>query len=315
MDKTIFEKKDIFSLKDVNESEFGNMKYKGPFGGSISYYGLPLDVLKSGIQKYIRRGNNEKALWCMAEYDLFRDFDTKSYGIRTNMVNRLVVICTEDVGIANINTILDLDNELKIFEKYKKTDKYKSREALINIINTMTNSKKIRLFSHIRSTYMNPEFYKIVESRYPNLYKNIEFIDPNILNKYKLKNDKEEVDLRNIIDKIISSFKHNDDIIFRHIAKFLSIVSKNKGYVSRYRKRSGEYILWELIINYCNEGLGICGLTKSSEFQKYLPYIEVLMDWYKNRNNSRNENIIYLINAVLILMKKIDIDNLPDLNL
>ena len=35
------------------------------------------------------------------------------------------------------------------------------------------------------------------------------------------------------------------------------------------------------------------------------------MDWYKNRNNSRNENIIYLINAVLILMKKIDIDNLP----
>ena len=88
----------------------------------------------------------KSALWCMAEYDLFRDFDTKSYGIVTNMVNRLVVICTEDVGIANINTILDLDNELKIFEKYKKTDKYKSREALINIINTMTNSKKLDYF-------------------------------------------------------------------------------------------------------------------------------------------------------------------------
>ena len=28
MDKN-FEKKDIFSLKDVNESEFENMKYKG----------------------------------------------------------------------------------------------------------------------------------------------------------------------------------------------------------------------------------------------------------------------------------------------
>jgi len=311
MNSTIFQKKDTFPLKDVGESEFGNMKYKGPFGGSISYYGLPLDVLKSGIQKYIRRGDNNKALWCMAEYDLFREFDERSYGIVTNMVNRLVVICGEDVGLANINTILDLDKELKIFEKYKKDDKYKSREALINIINTLANSKKIRLFSHIRSTYMNPEFYKVIATRYPKLYKRLDYTDPDISNKYKFKNTKEEEDLRIIIDKIISGIKNNEDIVFRHIAKFLSIISKEKGYVSRFRKKSGEYILWELLINYCKEGLGICGYAKSTEFQKYLPYLEVLMDWYKNRNNSRNENIIYLINAVLILMKKIDISQLP----
>ena len=36
-----------------------------------SFHGYPLSVLKSGIQKYARRGETEKGLWCLVEWDLF----------------------------------------------------------------------------------------------------------------------------------------------------------------------------------------------------------------------------------------------------
>ena len=65
--------KDQIKVKKIageHDVILGRMKYKGPFGGSISYHGLPIDILKSGIQKYVRRGKSPKALWCMVEYDI-----------------------------------------------------------------------------------------------------------------------------------------------------------------------------------------------------------------------------------------------------
>jgi hypothetical protein len=39
----------------------------------VSWNGYRADVLKSGIQKYIRRGVTEKALYCAGELDLFKE--------------------------------------------------------------------------------------------------------------------------------------------------------------------------------------------------------------------------------------------------
>jgi hypothetical protein len=36
-----------------------------------SFHGYPISVLKSGIQKYARRGETEKGLWCLVEMDIF----------------------------------------------------------------------------------------------------------------------------------------------------------------------------------------------------------------------------------------------------
>ena len=305
-----------FKIKTLENNELNNnmgrMVYKGPFGGSISYHGLPLDILKSGIQKYIRRGKTDKALWCAIEYDLFRKVGAKTNGILTNMLNRLYVTCVEDIGIANINTILYLDEQMDIyFNNRNDFSDYKVKESLINVITCLSESKKIRLFSHIRATYMTPENYSVLKEKYPKLYENINYINPVIENKYQLKNTKEESDLRLCVDKIITCLYSNNDQIFYHIKQFLLKVSKEIGYKSRFRKKSGEYILWEIIIEYCKNGIGICGISKTNEYQKYLPYLETLLKWYKTRNNSRNENIIYLVNAYLIILRKIDIDKIP----
>ena len=39
---------------------------------SVSYYGYKLDILKSGVQKYLRRREFDKKIWCVAEIYLFQ---------------------------------------------------------------------------------------------------------------------------------------------------------------------------------------------------------------------------------------------------
>ena len=87
-----------------------------------SFFGYNPSVLKSGIQKYARRAEIQKGLWCLVEMDLFSllewdgaaldgylrnhpketraNTQASAKRIRTNMVNRLVVMMSEEVGIS-----------------------------------------------------------------------------------------------------------------------------------------------------------------------------------------------------------------------
>lgn len=67
-----------------------------------SYNGYTLDVMKSALQKYIRRCDPVKAIYAAAELDLFafaKDDNDKpnGEGIRSNFIHRLMVIFMEDV--------------------------------------------------------------------------------------------------------------------------------------------------------------------------------------------------------------------------
>ena len=87
-----------------------------------SFFGYNPSVLKSGIQKYARRAEVQKGLWCLVEMDLFSllewdgaaldaylqnhpketraNTQAAAKRIRTNMVNRLVVMMSEEVSIS-----------------------------------------------------------------------------------------------------------------------------------------------------------------------------------------------------------------------
>lgn len=62
--------------------------------------GARLPELKSGLQKYIRRGEREGALWCAGELFSFRDAPAAEAPrrIATNFRHRLMIIFLEDVG-------------------------------------------------------------------------------------------------------------------------------------------------------------------------------------------------------------------------
>lgn len=91
------------------------------FRGAKSYHGIATDILKSGLQKYTRRGMTNKALWCGVELDLFA-YSSKSGGetIRTNVLHRIMIIFIEDISVANLGIWPQLDAWMDILWTEKK---------------------------------------------------------------------------------------------------------------------------------------------------------------------------------------------------
>lgn len=138
------------------------MDFRGLQSGGTSWNGISIDVLKSGIQKYIRRGNVEKALWCTFELDLFSEMyfrgSDKETGIKalsTNLIHRLLIISIEDVGIGDPFLPLFVDKMVEAYkrDRWDQTLKDKRRGYLANLVSHMCSSKKTRELSHIRAVY------------------------------------------------------------------------------------------------------------------------------------------------------------------
>ena len=108
------------STAGSTNSSFGSLSVKRRV--EKSYFDYHPSALKSGIQKYARRNEVEKGLWCLVEMDLFsllewngpvlnaflarypelnrKQVEINARRLRTNMVNRLVVMMTEEVNVS-----------------------------------------------------------------------------------------------------------------------------------------------------------------------------------------------------------------------
>ena len=88
-------------------------KLSDKFRDEVTWNGYASDIMKSGLQKYIRRGVLDKALYCAGELDLFKEAPDRGETIRTNFLHRLMIIYMEDVENMNIfNKIDKLINRL-----------------------------------------------------------------------------------------------------------------------------------------------------------------------------------------------------------
>jgi hypothetical protein len=164
----------------------GKMKATGP-ASSISFNGHPYDEVLSAVQKYIRRGEVEKAVYAAIEADLFSLIDpkagkaaTNAKARRTNFINRLRVIVGEEIGVANPSLLLHFDQLyqewLQNRESVNPQNAATARRALIKMVTTLAISKKIRLVSDIKAVYFHnsptvPQ-EKSVESLFMSCLKN-----------------------------------------------------------------------------------------------------------------------------------------------
>ena len=107
------------------------------------------------MQKAIRRGLEEQALCSFfAGYDLLSFFPGKStaLAIQTNFINRLMVIATEDIGLANpllLRAVLPILWDMSTERHTRKP------ELLAAIIKCLVASPKSRLCSHLAYAYKN----------------------------------------------------------------------------------------------------------------------------------------------------------------
>lgn len=121
-----------------------------------SINGFPLDLLKSGLQKYIRRNEEAKGLWCLVELDLFNTDTNPNHiaavkRIRTNVLNRLAITMTEDINLAapGLPEIM-----YGLYTKIKSEQPQNTRKLLVEMYTILVRQKKVRFISHIGAVFL-----------------------------------------------------------------------------------------------------------------------------------------------------------------
>lgn len=120
--------------------------YNGPFD-TYGMSGHGLDVLKSGLQKEIRRGNYKEAL--KYAFDIY-NFKGINVAPVTNLFNRLEVIAIEDIGMGNMNLVINVLYMLMDPDKI-------TPENLAVIVELLCESNKTRNICQHWRAYCTPE--------------------------------------------------------------------------------------------------------------------------------------------------------------
>jgi hypothetical protein len=136
----------------------------------VTWNGYGADVMKSGLQKYIRRSIHTKALYCARELDLFKEAPNakEGEGIRTNFLHRLMIIFMEDVE--NMTLFDEIYTKMSnLFKEREKADRSKEKEEqwIDEVVTLLVHSNKARVCSHIRAVFHSK--YKEIRSHYPSL--------------------------------------------------------------------------------------------------------------------------------------------------
>ncbi len=130
-----------------------NTKYRN----QVSVNGYDFRILKSGVQKYIRRGMTEKALYCAGEMDLFAYAKeaNKGEGLRSNFLHRLMIIYLEDIGNGNYELWPYLHERMMLLIEGRRSTNTRNREkevcAIREVVTALSLSQKTRLASCLKA--------------------------------------------------------------------------------------------------------------------------------------------------------------------
>ncbi len=302
----------------LNGSLFGDLYAR--YRLEKSFFGYDPHVLKSGIQKYARRAEVKKGLWCLVEMDLFSllewngaalnaylrkhpkesrtNTQQSAQRLRTNMVNRLVVMMSEEVNISAWWM------PLKIHELYQQwvdnRANASSRKYLVDMYLYLTSQKMIRLISDLKSVFLLPPDYVKPKqmSDLTQIHRNIEVLYPGI---YSDEADVGEIDwdldgypanLQPCIKGIIYNLEKGSDHVFFWINKLCDLEKEDKTPKFKYIR-----MVWAILYRF---------IDRYSEYEFVRETISALEEFFKMMGHQ--EKPIYLYHAVLLLIRRDEID-------
>ena len=257
------------------QPESSSLAYRTCFS-SVSYFGYKLDILKSGLQKYLRRREEEKMLWCLGEIYLFKVYATTpaelraTKGIITNMINRLIIMLDEELLFAEWDKYLIVRKLINKFEISERSDII----SLIKICKILCRSRLLRRNSDIRAYYCYAMKKKVKS--------------PDIIEKRKENEDIDHWYLQNFK----SYFDKKDRNCFYWLYKIYD--GKRMGEVRRFKRKDNIYMIWEFLYKR------VFGNT----------YLQKCLDWrLKEFNNKgRRERCIFLTAVVDLCLERDNID-------
>ncbi len=216
--------------------------------GSIGYSGIKIDVLKSALQKYGRRRELDKMLWCASEIYLFHalaitDKDKlTAKAIITNMINRLKIIIEEEMLFSDYSNNILCNRWLDLFDKNRNMFAY-----IMLVCKSIVNSKMLRLNSDIMSYWYRRVSNKLVAPPKDNINDLLEtdkiYID-NEINKLSLPALNYEHD--NILRNFIFCINSNNAECYYWAHKLF--YNNDKLNFSIFKRKDAIYILWKYLL-------------------------------------------------------------------
>ncbi len=239
--------------------------------------GISLSVFKSAIQKFLRRDERYMGLGTLKIMENF-DMDTKeSDKIISNIINRMIVMMSEEIGINNAMLPVLMKT---LYENFLETKDY---EIVYEMYNSLCNSEKCRLLSDIKTTFnLMP---------YPS----------DDLNDLELKHIKLISENKEIVK--MYDYIYDSDVTLLKIKK--SLLSESKKYDSfiylshylreNYHLKNGFSKLWKIVIGVSCE--------------KTLPIIQALKYFYTKMTHK--EKFLYFYQAMHTIIHKDELSYEP----
>lgn len=275
------------NIQSINlNGNIGSMIWKGLRGGaSKTYSGHDFDVVKSALQKYIRRGMVEKAL--LSAIELYRFGELGAKEAVSNLFNRLAIIANEDIGPANLPLVLAVTEYV---ESGNKDVNY-----MAAIVHLMAESKKTRLMSQAWRAYANPEGRLVAKQMGLSLDEGFTQDDIDFYTQYVNSELFLPSDPQNIRPYLLIFYKrllegnfnaYSWAYFFLESIKDIKSIEKRNKYINNNKSKTGkpDILLWKVL-------------------GKFLPpkTHDILVEAYYNHTESRP----FLQNAILITLYKL----------
>ena len=275
-------------------SDYGKMKWRTCFS-SISYAGYKLDILKSALQKYLRRREYDKMMWCCSEIYMFHSRATTdkekqaAKGIISNMLNRLIIMMDEEMLFAEVGKYMKCMEWIKQFDNGERND----FKLLVKICKTMIGARMLRLNSDIYSYWWRGAgVYKVV--KVPGLGLEEALYTP-------IEVHKECKEILSDEEKEAQEWKNDRENLLMFIAAFraghkscyywaLAMFHSDAKGKRRFRRKDCVYAIWEYLFKVAgdNEKLRKCLELKIEQF-----FVK-----------TRHEQHIWMSSAISILLNK-----------
>nr|WIL03481.1 hypothetical protein Cplu_406 [Cedratvirus plubellavi] len=259
-------------------------EFSGMFNSSCR--GIPVDVLKSWLQKAIRRGLEEDAVYaalCLFSFyleeglgPLQEEVDVKKWSGRSifsNLMNRFIVIGGEDIGIGALKALFLIDSYVEFFREEITQENFTDCVLqFINLVVFMCRQPKSRLVSTSRVLIQDEPFIREMIPELPEWKEEIEKnTDPVDRVIYVLQNrDRGE----------LFSFLAVKYAYELHLNKEKQVIERRMGKDVTKKRKVSCFIVYKLWNIYLDDGDEL---------------IQLLYKWY----TTENENWIYLVLATL----------------
>lgn len=280
-------------------------KLSATYRNETSYNGYPLDVLKSAMQKYIRRSRFVKAIYAAFELDMFALIEAE--GIRSNLIHRLMIIFMEDVANPGMWPWMDkqIFELLSLREKRKGTTvfsekfcDYRQKESeiiarIVYALSTSLHSRENSFYRFVFWTYLadlDRGNKKKVKAKFPwfsEVERKVNIQSNRTISIPGLSSDEQAV-----VDNFVTLLEKRNDgaVYFAHlIYRFPKLSSKF------YNSTKPSFLIFYLINKVVEK------LYKGDDLKRMKEFVDIGVRWFKELSPIKEEFLCWQYLLLIII--------------